>query len=427
MSNINRQLHINRRMVLKGAGVSIALPFLSAMTPAFGKNQNNPIPRRFIAINGGLGFHGPDFFPAESGKDYKLSPYLQLLKDHRSKFTVFSGLSHPNQNGNNGHASEHTWLTSAQRPGLAGFKNTISLDQLMAKQIGAKTRYPCLCISTNGQSLSWTSNGVKIPSERSALKLYKKLFVNGSDKDIAKLMKDIERGKSILDAIGHPAKALNRTLSKKDQEKFDEYLSSIRDLEKRLAQNQAWAKKPKPEVDYELKKDYDKGDVIAGQTLMYDLMKLALQTDLTRVITFQLGSMNAVPKNIDGVKSDWHNLSHHGKDPAKIAELRLIEQAELKRFNIFLKALSAVKEQNKSLLDQTAILFGSNLGNASSHDWHNLPVLVAGGGFKHGSHISHDAKNNTPFANLFVSLGQHMGLEIDSFGSSTSAGIKGFS
>ena len=335
--NFTSKTYLSRRTVLKGAGVSLALPMLSAMTPAFAKaNQKQLIPRRFIAINGGLGFHGPDFFPEQSGMDYKLSPYLQLMKDHKKDFTVFSGLSHPNQNGVNGHASEHTWLTSAQRPGLAGFKNSISLDQLMAKQIGSKTRFPYLCLSTNGQSLSWTANGVKIPSERSAVKLYKKLFVNGSEKEITKLMNDIERGKSILDTITQPAKELNGKLSKRDQEKFDEYLTSIRELEKRLEQNQAWAKKDKPKVNVKIKQDYDKQDVIAGQTLMYQLMKLAIQTDSSRVFTFELGSMNSVPKNINGVKSDWHNLSHHGKDPAKIDELRLIERAEFQRFNIFL-------------------------------------------------------------------------------------------
>ena len=158
---------------------------------------------------------------------------------------------------------------------------------------------------------------------------------------------------------------------------------------------------------------------------MYDMMRLALQTDSTRVITLSLGSMNAVPSNIPGVKTDWHNLSHHGKDEAKIAELRLIEEAEFVEFNRFLSQLKAVEENGRSLLDNTAVLFGSNLGNASAHDWHNLPIIVAGGGYQHGAYVAHDAQNNTPLANLFVSLAQRMGMETDRFGSSTAAGVRG--
>jgi hypothetical protein len=158
---------------------------------------------------------------------------------------------------------------------------------------------------------------------------------------------------------------------------------------------------------------------------MYDMMRLALQTDSTRVITLSLGSMNAVPSNIPGVKTDWHNLSHHGKDEAKISELRLIEEAEFVELNRFLSQLKAVDEHGRSLLDNTAVLFGSNLGNASSHDWHNLPIILVGGGYKHGAYVAHDEKNNTPLANLFVSLAQRMGIETDRFGSSTAETIRG--
>ena len=183
--------------------------------------------------------------------------------------------------------------------------------------------------------------------------------------------------------------------------------------------------RPKPKVDAGQPQDIaDKTDAIAKQELLYDMIVLAIQTDSTRTITYQLSGMNAVPK-IGGVSSDWHGLSHHGKDPAKIEELKLIEAAEFKAFNRFLTKLSSVIENGKSLLDHTAILYGSNLGNASAHDWHNLPTIVAGGGFKHGSYVAHDKDNNTPLANLFVTLAQRMGVETDRFGSSTAAGIRG--
>jgi hypothetical protein len=424
MSYIATKTLLNRRAFLKGTGATVALPFLSAMTPAFAAGLTAP--KRFVAMNAGLGFHAPNFIPTEVGAGYHAPLYLQKLEKHRKDFTVFSGLSHPNSNGNSGHASELTWLTSAPRPGLAGFKNTISIDQLMAKHIGAATRFPSLSIGTNSKSLSWTANGVQIPSQSHPVKLFRQMFVNGTEKEVAEEMKNLERGRSILDTVLGDAKALNVTLGARDREKLDEYFTSVRELEIRLQQNKQWANRPKPKVNYrEPKEVADRTDILAKQRLLYDLILLALQTDSTRVITFSLGSMNAVPNNIPGVRTDWHMLSHHGKEEAKIEELSKVEAAEFGVFSEFLQKMKDIKEEGGHLLDHTAILFGSNLGNASSHSWRNLPILLAGGGYKHGHHIAHDSSNNTPFANLFIPLAQRMGLEIDRFGSSTASTIRG--
>jgi hypothetical protein len=157
---------------------------------------------------------------------------------------------------------------------------------------------------------------------------------------------------------------------------------------------------------------------------MYRTIALALQTDSTRTITFQLAGLNSVPQ-IPGVQSDWHGLSHHGKDPEKIAELKRIEAAEWEAFGEFLDQLKLIQEDGQPLLDHTAVMFGSNLGNASAHDWRNLPILLAGGGYQHGEYVAHDAANNTPLCNLYVELAQRMGVEIDAFGSSTAVGIHG--
>ena len=254
--------------------------------------------------------------------------------------------------------------------------------------MGQKPVTSYLALAANGGSLSWTANGVSIPAERSSIKLYQKLFVNGTPAQIKEQMKELERGRSILDTVMSPTKKLERNLSGKDKEKLDEYLSSIRSLEIRLEQSKAWAQRPKPKVDFEVKREPAKLDIIAKQALMYDLMALAIQTDSCRVFTLTLGSLNAVPENLPGVKSDWHNLSHHGKDQAKIDELKIVEEAEFKILNNFLTKLKNSKENGKPLLDQTAVLFGSNLGNASSHSWKNLPIIVAGGGFKHGNYIA---------------------------------------
>lgn len=424
MSYIATKTSLNRRAFLKGSGATVALPFLSAMMPAFAKAD--AAPKRFVAMNAGLGFHAPNFIPTEAGADYKAPVYLQKLEKHRKDFTVFSGLSHPNSNGANGHTSELTWLTSAPRPGLAGFKNTISLDQLMAKHIGAATRFPSMTIGARGASLSWTANGVQIPVQMHPTKIFRQLFVNGTEAEVAEEIKNLERGRSILDTVLDDAKVLSITLGARDREKLDEYFTSVRELEIRLQQNKEWAKRPKPKVDYKEPQDVaDRNDILAKQRLMNDLTLLALQTDSTRVIAYSLGGMNAVPSNIPGVRTDWHMLSHHGRDEQKIEELTRIEAAEFAVFSEFLTKLKGVKEAGGHLLDHTAILFGSNLGNASSHSWRNLPILLAGGGYKHGHHAAHDPENNTPFANLFVPLAQRMGLEIDQFGSSTASSIRG--
>ena len=424
MSYIATKTSLNRRAFLKGSGATVALPFLSAMMPAFAKAD--AAPKRFVAMNAGLGFHAPNFIPTEAGADYKAPVYLQKLEKHRKDFTVFSGLSHPNSNGANGHTSELTWLTSAPRPGLAGFKNTISLDQLMAKHIGAATRFPSMTIGARGASLSWTANGVQIPVQMHPTKIFRQLFVNGTEAEVAEEIKNLERGRSILDTVLDDAKVLSITLGARDREKLDEYFTSVRELEIRLQQNKQWANRPKPRVNYKEPQDVaDRNDILAKQRLMNDLTLLALQTDSTRVIAYSLGGMNAVPSNIPGVRTDWHMLSHHGRDEQKIEELTRIEAAEFEVFSDFLTKLKNVKEAGGHLLDHTAILFGSNLGNASSHSWRNLPILLAGGGYKHGAHAAHDPDNNTPFANLFVPLAQRMGLEIDQFGSSTASSIRG--
>ena len=421
-----RNQSLSRRHFLRGTGAAVALPLLGAMQPAFARPDARDSLPRFVAICGGLGFHASFLFPEKPGSNYEMTPYLEKIKAHRDDFTLFSGLSHPEQNGNNGHASSMTWLTSARRPGLAGFKNSISIDQQIAAHLGGATRLPYLCLASGGGSLSWTASGVNIPSESSPARLFKTLFVDGSQQEINTQMRSLARGRSVLDTVRTDAKRLERRLGPRDREKLDEYYSSIRDLEIRIGQSQQWTTRPKPAVDYEPPKDIaDKQDIIARQRLMYDMIRLALQTDSTRVITFSLGGSNQVPTNIPGVKTDWHNLSHHGKDVEKIAELRLIEEAEFEAFSDFLGEMKSIQENGRSLLDNTAVLFGSNLGNASAHDWHNLPIIVAGGGYRHGHYVAHDAESNTPFANLFVSFAQRMGLEIDRFGSSTAAGIRG--
>lgn len=428
---------LSRRQCLRGGVAALALPWLEAMTPPLsgralgsdgggsdGGAQDQP-PRRMVAICATLGFHTPFLFPRAEGRRIEPTAYLEPLHRHLDTMTLFSGLSHPDQQGNNGHASELTWLTSAPRPGLAGFRNSISIDQVIAAQIGLQTRFPSLVLSTSGRSMSWNSVGVEIPAMSSPAKLFKSMFVRGSGKEVAEQAERFRRGRSILDAVVDPARRLDRQLGHRDREKLDEYLTAVGELEGRLREHQRWLDRPKPAVEREVPEDItDKTDAIARQRLMYEMIAMALRTDSTRTVTFQLGGLNAVPK-VPGVESDWHGLSHHGKDPAKINELKMIERAEFEAFGEFLDRLADVREGDASLLDQTSVLFGSNLGNASAHDWRNLPIMLAGGQFRHHGYVAHDAQRNTPLANLFVALAQQMGVEIDRFGSSTAAGVRG--
>ncbi|MFN3191991.1 MAG: DUF1552 domain-containing protein [Aureliella sp.] len=421
---------LSRRHLLRGLGAAaVGLPMLEAMGPTVGSAafalEPDQQPRRFVAICATLGFHTPFLFPAQEGRDYKLTPYLSKLAEHRDALTVLSGLSHPDQQGNNGHASELTWLTSARRPGLAGFRNSASIDQIIASKVGLETRLPFLALSTSGRSMSWNASGVEIPAETSPAKLFKLLFTEGTTQEKEKEMLAIRRGKSILDTVGNRAGQLQGQVSRRDRVKIDEYLTAVRELESRLQQSEGWAKKPKPQTDATPPKDIaDRNDTIAKQDLMYEMICLALQSDSTRTVTLQLSGLNSVPV-IPGVQSDWHGLSHHGKDPKKIDELKIIEEAEFTAFGRFLSRLKSMEESSETLMDRTAVLFGSNLGNASAHDWRNLPLLVAGGNFEHGGYVAHNKDANTPFANLLVQLAQSTGIEIDEFGSSTSHQVRG--
>ncbi|HRJ08594.1 MAG TPA: DUF1552 domain-containing protein [Prosthecobacter sp.] len=419
--NIATKRHLDRRAFLRGTGAVLSLPFLEAMLPAFATRAQAAAgtpPPRFLAMCATLGFHTPYLFPKETGADYTLTPYLEPLRDLRSDFSVISGLNHEQQNGANGHTSEMTWLTAAKHPGLAGFKNTISIDQLIAERIGTQTRFPSLILGTGSESLSWSASGVPLPAESSPSRAFQQLFVDGTPAEVAAQVRALKRGRSILDTVMGQAKKLRGELGHRDQEKLDEYFSAVRDLEGRLVQNEEWAQRPKPKVDAKPPTDIQsRTDAIGKMRLMQDLVVLALQTDSTRTVTMRLSGMNAVPE-IPGVKNDWHNLSHHGQDPAKIEELKVIELAEFTAFADFLAKLKQTRESGRPLLDSTAVLFGSNLGNASSHSTANLPLVLAGGGFKHGRHLAIE-KDKHVFSNLFVSLAQRMGVETDRFGHST--------
>ena len=370
-----------------------------------------------------LGFHTPNLFPEKAGRDYEATPYLEPLQPLREKFSVISGLRHPGVDG--GHSAEESYLTGAPHPGRPSFRNSISVDQFAAERLGHLTRVPSMVLSANHNGLSYTRSGVRIPAETKPSRLFARLFLEGTPEEKAARMRRIEDGQSILDLVREETAAVSRKLGREDHQTLEQYLTSVRELEGRLAAQEKWAKLPKPKVDQTPPTDIeDRADFVGRMQLMYDLIFLAFQTDSTRVVTFCGAGGNYVP-TLEGVDEDWHNLSHHGKDPRKIEKLTRIELEEMKLFAEFLNKLNGAREEGRSLLDSTAILLGSNLGNASSHNNTNLPVIAAGAGLKHGQHLAFDPENPPPLANLFVNFLQHLGIETDEFatGSSTLSGL----
>jgi hypothetical protein len=395
---------LSRRSFLRAAGISVALPWLEAT--AIGAAARPP--RRMVCICTPLSLHPQAFFPEKAGKNYALTPYLEVLKEFRDEFTVISGLAHPDIE--NSHDSIFSFLTAAPHPERrAGFRNTISLDQFAAEKIGLETRHPFLSLSGEGFGLSWTRSGALVPSEWSPSHTFAKLFIEGRPDEVAAQAQRLKDGQSILDSVGDQAKSLKSGLGTNDRDKLDEYFTSVRDLERNLAKTAEWAKKPKPKVEAKQPQDIpNPGDLIGRTKLLFDLTHLALQTDSTRLVSIMLGGASTVPP-IPGVSMAHHDLSHHGQDPTKIAQLKILESEKLK----------VLRDLLGTLLDNTMVFFSSNLGNASNHSCRNLPVLLAGGGFKHGSHLAFDVKSGPPLCNLYVSMLQKLGLEVDRFASST--------
>ncbi len=415
---------LNRRSILRSAGVVMGLPMLDAMSPRFAVAANSEaVPRRMVCICSNMGFMPDLFWPAgtkavepKAGE----SEYLSLLNSHRGNYTVFDGVSHPNVDG--GHHAEVSFLTAAPHPAASGFKNTISLDQYAAERIGVRTRIPSLSLNVGKEhsSLSYTAAGVRIPSEDKPSAIFRRLFVQGNATEVQNQIQSLKDGRSILDAVASRAKSLQRSVGKNDRQKLDQYYDSVRQLEQRLFKAEAWEHHPKPVVQIRPPEDIDDNEELIGRTeLMHQMMQLALQTDSTRIIALTI-DQNSNPKvNLPGVQQGHHSLTHHGNRDESVDQLKIIEAAQMKCFADFLTELKSTSEDEQTLLDRTMVMMGSNLGNANSHDNSNLPIILAGGGFRHASSLEFDRNHNYPLANLYVSMLQRLGIETDTFASGT--------
>jgi hypothetical protein len=417
----------SRRGFLRAAGATLSLPWLESLLPrsARAAAAAGP-PSRMICVCTTLGIEAESIFPKETGRDYELTPYLEPLRALRDDFTLFSGVSHPGVDG--GHSSESCFLSAAPHPRASSFRNSISLDQWYLEKLPPKTRIPHLSLTTSAtqEGLAVSRSGVMLPADNKPSAVFKRLFIDGTAAEVAEQARRLREGRSIMDLMGEESRRLRRRVGPLDGRRLDEYFTTVREVEQRLHEAQQWAERPKPQVAARPPADIPGTADFAGQTrLMFDLIQLALENDSTRVITFRIQGQQSVPA-VPGVNQGWHNLSHHGKDPEKLAQLRRIELEQMRLLAGFLAKLKATKEGGGTLLDRSSVVYGSNLGNASSHDTTNLPVLLAGGGFRHGQYLAYDPKDNAPLCNLFVAMLRQQGLDVSRFASSRATSLPGF-
>ena len=413
-------IHSRRRLFLKAAGISVAIPALESVRAGGSEKSSDP-PKRMVCIGNEFGMYPESFWPAKTGRNYKLSPLLQPLAEHQDAFTLFSHLDHGQKGG---HFAVHTFLTGVKSSEARGLPDGgISLDQRAAEFVGSRTRFPSLTIGSEdglhgGCRISWTRTGTRVPPITGPRELFRQLFIDGSASEKLKAIDSIAMKGSILDAVLGDAKSLSRRVNKDDGRKLDEYLNSVREVESKLELDQHWQNipKPKPSID----RPEDEG-LTKDLPKLYDLIAIALQTDSTRVATLEVGGSFAASDL--GIRKGYHSLSHHGKVQASIDLLVQIERYQVEQFARFLDKLSSLKDTgtDTSLLDNTMALFGSGMGNANSHTNNDLPIVLAGGGFKHGEHKQYpkEKSKRVPLCNLYASMLQQFGVETDRFGNST--------
>jgi len=401
----------SRRTFLRGVGISLSLPWLESLGGILHASAADQEPRRLLLVCLPLGIFKDSLIPAQAGSDFDLPEYLTPLADFRDRFTVISGLDHPGVGG--GHASQSRIFTGVP----SSKRNTRSLDQYLAKSIGDNTRFDVLNLNAGSANYSWTDGGTMVPGINRVEDAYTKLFAADTEQDRVNLLREINQGRSLMDFVMDDAKSIQPHLSQRDQEKLEEYFESIRATERRLAKNKDWLDTPKPEVDGPpLRDPEDVSDIISNVRSVLDMSYLAFKTDSTRIVTFGYNRQDAV--KIPGVTAGYHNLSHHGMVESSIAQLKIVEGAFFTELNRFMEKLDQAKEGDASLLDRTTIFVTSNLGNGSSHSTNDLPVLLAGGRYRHGQHLAFE-RSSLPLANLFVSILNQFGLPDDTFATST--------
>ncbi|MCA9032427.1 MAG: DUF1552 domain-containing protein, partial [Planctomycetaceae bacterium] len=312
-------------------------------------------------------------------------------------------------------------------PTKSGFRNTISLDQFAAERLGPVTRFPTLNLGVNidkaNRSLSWTRDGVLLPAEDSASALFRKMFVQGDPSAVKRQLHKLDERASILDALLDDTRQFQRALGRDDQSRLDQYLTSVREIEQRLNAARQWELRPKPTTNEQPPDDIrDQKQFFEKFDLMLSMARLAFESDSTRIITLMVDAFATPPFNLhpnQNTTDGYHNLSHHGQSESKVQQLMDADHQQMMLLHKLFTRLTEVREDEDRLLDRTMILFGSNMGDANTHDNTNMPILLAGGGFKHGQHLAFRHDRNQPLCNLFVTMLQKLGVETESFASSS--------
>ena len=403
----------NRRNFLKGAGLCLALPFLESGSSRVLGSIKPTRSKRILTVGNHLGFYPGAFFPKQSGMNYIPSPTLKNIEEHRKNFTVFSHLDH---DVGGGHGGVNSFLTGVKKQESKGFpEKNVSLDQIAAEHVGTAARFPSITAGIGeGTDMCWTRTGVRIPPVNSPARLFNALFTQSSQ-----LERNLERNRlthrgSVLDALMGSAKSLQGKINGFDRDKLDQYLTSVREVELRLQMSKEWLDRPKPEPGISPITDEERMD-IEEMPLFFDLLTLALQTDSTRVATFEI-PIGFTTTDLDGVSYGYHGLSHHSKGEDKLAELQVAEDYIFSQVNRLFTKL-----QEAMIFDDTLVIVGSGMSDGSRHSNKNLPVLMAGGGLNHKGHIISPEEHHKriPLSNLWLSALQWFGVERDNFGKST--------
>jgi hypothetical protein len=421
--------HGNRRSFLKSTGVLMALPLMESLPGLRGMARagvaNGAVDRgdgggvrRMVCIGNEFDMYSGAFWPKTEGASWESTELLSPVERHRKDVSIFGHLDHGLKGG---HFAIHGFLTGVKSSDAKGMEDGgISVDQRAAEFVGSATRFPSLAVGSEdglhgGCQMSWTRTGTRVPPIAGPRELFAALFVQESATTKAAAKDRIAMEGSILDAVLGDAKSLGRKLGKEDTEKLAEYFSSVRDVEMKLQMDERWQEVDKPRV--EMGEPENKG-LTRDLPAIYDLIALALETDSTRIATLEIGS--GFGASDLGINQGYHSLSHHGKKPESIELLVQIEKYQMEQYGRFLDRLASVRESGtgERLLDRTMVLMGSGMGNANSHTNGDLPLVLAGGGFKHGAYKKYpEAKSKrVPLCNLYASMLQRFGVEVEKFG-----------
>jgi Protein of unknown function (DUF1552) len=433
--------HLSRRTLLQGMGVAISLPLLDSMIPALTaqtKTAANVVPR-LGCIYVPHGAVMDKWTPIGTGTDFEFGPILSALERHRQNTIVVSNLCHHMAEALGDGGADHsrataTWLngTHAKKTEGEDVRAGTTIDQMAAQKIGQSTRFPSLELATEDMTgligacdvgyscaymntISWSTPTTPLPMEINPRVIFERLFGDGGSPE--QRMARIQEDRSILDEITRQTPGLEKGLGPRDRTRVSEYLDNVREIERRLqiAEKQSANSLAVPEAPVGVPDSYEE-----HVKLMFDLMALAYQTDMTRVFTFMMArelSQRSYPQV--GVPEPHHATSHHQDDPAKLAKLVKIQNYHVSLLAHFLDKLKSTPDGDGNLLDHSVILYGSSMSNSNIHNHNPLPILIAGGagGLKGGRHLKF--AENTPMANALVSVMKRAGVPQDTVGDST--------